>query len=151
VLLLRNHSHLTNHQSRSAVGRAVIYPVGQGGNDNDYRIASSFSIGTRYVRRALDFAGNCLNLAQRLNATVATIPSGAACYFCLGEEADEEGMPLVRNCSCRGDSAGFAHLSCLEKYAEQKCKQAGESAMGAFTLSRGKSVATASSLFRVNY
>lgn len=33
-------------------------------------------------------------------------------------------MPLVRDCSCRGDSAGFAHLSCLEKYTEQKCKHA---------------------------
>ena len=22
-----------------------------------------------------------------------TIPDGAACYFCLGEEGDEEGMP----------------------------------------------------------
>ena len=44
-----------------------------------------------------------------------TIPIGAACYFCLGEEVDEKGKPLVRNCSCRGDSAGFAHLSCLTK------------------------------------
>ena len=50
-----------------------------------------------------------------------TVPNGAACYFCLGEEADEEGKPLVRDCSCRGDS-GFAHLDCLVKYAEQKCK-----------------------------
>jgi hypothetical protein len=55
-----------------------------------------------------------------------SIPDGAACYFCLGEEGDDEGKPLVRDCSCRGDSAGFAHLSCLTKYAEQKCKQANE-------------------------
>ena len=60
-------------------------------------------------------------------------PHGAACYFCLGEEEDEEGKPLVRNCSCRGDSAGFAHLSCLTKYAEQKCKQAVEGDMSAFS------------------
>jgi hypothetical protein len=63
-------------------------------------------------------------LAITIRTTMATIPKGAACYFCLGEEADEEGKPLVRNCSCRGDSAGFAHLSCLTKYAEQKSKQA---------------------------
>jgi len=61
-----------------------------------------------------------------------TIPDGAACYFCLGEEADEEGKPLVRDCSCRGDSAGFAHSSCLTKYAEQKCKQADDQDMAAF-------------------
>ena len=46
---------------------------------------------------------------------------GAACYFCLEEE--EEGMPLVRDCSCRGNS-GYAHFSCLAKYAEQKSKRA---------------------------
>ena len=62
-------------------------------------------------------------MGDTTGATMA-IPDGSACYFCLGEEADEEGMPLVRDCSCRGDSAGFAHLSCLEKYAKQKCKQA---------------------------
>jgi hypothetical protein len=54
------------------------------------------------------------------------IPIGAACYFCLGEEVDEKGKPPLRDCSCRGDSAGFAHLSCLTKYAKQKCKQAGD-------------------------
>ena len=64
---------------------------------------------------------------------MTTIPNGAACYVCLGEEADEEGKPLVRNCSCRGDSAGFAHLSCLTKYSEQKCQQAVEGDMGAFS------------------
>ena len=62
-----------------------------------------------------------------------TTPDGAACYFCLGEEADEEGMPLVRDCSCRGDSAGFVHFSCLVMYAEQKSKQADEGDMDAFT------------------
>ena len=51
------------------------------------------------------------------------IPDGATCYFCL-DELDEAGMPLVRDCSCRGDSAGFAHLSCIVQYAKQKCKLA---------------------------
>jgi len=50
-------------------------------------------------------------------------PDGASCYICLDEGPDEEGRPLVRDCSCRGDGAGFAHLSCIVKYAEQKCKQ----------------------------
>lgn len=54
--------------------------------------------------------------------TMATIPNGAACYFCLGEEADDEGKPLVRDCSCRGN-AGVAHLSCLTMYAEQRSQK----------------------------
>ena len=53
------------------------------------------------------------------------VPDGATCYFCLEERAaDEGGKPLVRDCSCRGDNAGFAHLSCITKYAEQKSKLA---------------------------
>jgi len=65
------------------------------------------------------------------NTTMA-IPDGAVCYFCLGEEGDEEGKPLVRDCSCRGDSAGFAHSSCLVTYAEQKCKQADDGDIQSF-------------------
>ena len=51
------------------------------------------------------------------------VPDGASCYLCLDDGPDEEGKPLVRDCSCRGDSAGFAHLSCIVNYAEQKSKQ----------------------------
>jgi hypothetical protein len=65
---------------------------------------------------------------------LSSIPNanGAACYFCLGEEGDDEGNSLVRDCSCRGNS-GFAHLSCLSKYAEQKCRAARDGDMKAFT------------------
>ena len=63
----------------------------------------------------------------------SAIPNnGAACYFCLEEGPDDEGKSLVRDCSCRGDSAGFAHLSCLTKYAEQKCRAAIYTHMDAF-------------------
>jgi len=54
------------------------------------------------------------------------VPDGASCYICLDEGPDEEGKPLVRDCSCRGDTAGFAHLSCIVKYAEQKSEHAAD-------------------------
>jgi len=41
----------------------------------------------------------------------------SCCWLCLGERLDASGMPLVRNCSCRG-SSGFVHLSCIIRYAE---------------------------------
>ena len=44
------------------------------------------------------------------------------CYICLGEDDDDEA--LVRDCSCRGDSAGFAHQSCIVQFNEQKSKEA---------------------------
>jgi hypothetical protein len=44
------------------------------------------------------------------------------CWLCLEEGQDESGAPLVRDCSCRGTS-GFAHLSCIVGYAENKGRQ----------------------------
>jgi hypothetical protein len=57
-----------------------------------------------------------------LDAVEKALADGAACYFCLDEGPDETGKPVVRDCSCRGNDAGFAHLSCMIKYAEQKSK-----------------------------
>lgn len=42
----------------------------------------------------------------------------ASCWICLEEGNDEEGKPLCRDCSCRGESSGFAHLSCIINYAQ---------------------------------
>ena len=52
------------------------------------------------------------------------IHSGAVCWICLEGGPDEKGKPIVRDCACRGNDAGFAHTSCIIKYAEQKCLQA---------------------------
>src|SRR6056300_910124 len=51
---------------------------------------------------------------------------GASCWICLEEGPDESGQPLRRDCSCRGEHAGFAHLSCTINYAKQKSKNAAE-------------------------
>ena len=48
----------------------------------------------------------------------------ATCYFCLEEGGDAVGEePLVRDCSCRGESAGYAHKSCIIQFATMKSKQ----------------------------
>jgi hypothetical protein len=62
-----------------------------------------------------------------------SIPDGATCYFCLDDGPDDAGQPLVRDCSCRGDSAGFAHLPCIIQYAKEKSKQANEMSPVALT------------------
>jgi hypothetical protein len=50
--------------------------------------------------------------------------SGAAvCWICLDGGADDTGKPIVRDCACRGNDAGFAHMSCIIAYAEKKCAQ----------------------------
>lgn len=56
-------------------------------------------------------------VAEALSNT--TISSEASCWICLDEGPDDSGQPLVRDCSCRGDS-GYYHLSCIIKYAEKK-------------------------------
>ena len=48
--------------------------------------------------------------------------SGAACWICLEEGPDESGQGIFRDCSCRGNTAGFAHLSCLVQFAQSKSK-----------------------------
>jgi hypothetical protein len=59
--------------------------------------------------------------------TTTAVPKSASCYICLDRGPDEAGKPLVRDCSCRGNTAGFAHLSCIIEYANQKSKQAADS------------------------
>ncbi len=47
------------------------------------------------------------------------------CWICFDEGPDDDGAPLIRNCSCRGTS-GFVHLSCVVNYAENKSREAYE-------------------------
>lgn len=44
--------------------------------------------------------------------------SAPNCWICLegGGDGDDPG-PVMRGCACRGDTAGFAHISCLVEYA----------------------------------
>jgi hypothetical protein len=60
------------------------------------------------------------------------VPYGASCYICLDEGPDEAGKKLARDSSCRGDTAGFAHLSLVIEYVEQRSKQADDSDLAAF-------------------
>ena len=48
--------------------------------------------------------------------------NSSCCWLCLEEGPDAAGMPLVRDCSCRG-SSGFAHISCITRYAESDGRQ----------------------------
>ena len=50
----------------------------------------------------------------------------APCYICLEDGPDEAGQPLIRACSCRGESSAGYHLSCIISYAEAKTKEAVE-------------------------
>lgn len=45
----------------------------------------------------------------------------ASCWICFEQNTTEN--PLRRDCSCRGESAGFVHLSCIVEYATQKSVQ----------------------------
>ena len=45
-------------------------------------------------------------------------PLTASCYICLEHSTIDQ--PLLRNCACRGDDAGWAHVACLAKFAASK-------------------------------
>ena len=48
-----------------------------------------------------------------------------SCWICLEEGPDQLGKSLVRDCSCRGDTAGYAHLSCIKEFAQRKSRDLG--------------------------
>ena len=50
----------------------------------------------------------------------------APCYICLEDGPDEADQPLIRACSCRGESSAGYHLSCIISYAKAKTKEAVE-------------------------
>ena len=62
-------------------------------------------------------------VVTRLVDTTNISDGGPSCWICLEEGPDESGNDIMRNCACRGDSAGFVHLSCLIQYAEKKCHE----------------------------
>ena len=75
----------------------------------------------QYERRCTD----CINANKELQLkpppkTINKEEDKPTCYICLDDGPDELGGEIVRSCSCRG-SAGYVHLSCAVKYAEQKC------------------------------
>ena len=43
--------------------------------------------------------------------------------YARGKDPTNRKNTLVRDCSCRGEAAGFAHISCLVDYAEQNIQQ----------------------------
>ena len=58
-----------------------------------------------------------------LRSNSSAMSGAAVCWICLDGGADDTGKPIVRDCACRGNDAGFAHTSCIIKYAEKKCEQ----------------------------
>ena len=75
----------------------------------------------QYERRCTD----CINSNRELQlkpppkTTNKEEDHKPTCYICLDDGPDELGGEVMRDCSCRG-SAGYVHLSCAVKYAEQK-------------------------------
>ncbi len=65
-------------------------------------------------------------MSLKRTSSAAGLPDRAdeapCCWLCLEEGPDDSGKPLIRDCSCRGTS-GFAHLSCMVKYAESKSRE----------------------------
>ena len=48
----------------------------------------------------------------------------APCWICLEDGPDDNGEPLVRDCSCRGETSAGYHVSCIIDYAKGKTSEA---------------------------
>ena len=51
-------------------------------------------------------------------------PPTASCYICLENSEESNNQPLLRNCACRGDDAGWAHVACLAEFAASQVTEA---------------------------
>jgi len=49
--------------------------------------------------------------------TKSSAPLPYSCYICCDSEFTKDNM-IVRDCACRGDSSGWAHLECLKSWAK---------------------------------
>ena len=77
----------------------------------------------REKARVLDKAGADFAADEAMAADYcrADIPKGAECYICLNQTSyGQLRGDLVRGCSCRGPHAGFVHIRCLVKNAEER-------------------------------
>ena len=54
-------------------------------------------------------------------AVAPSVEEEDTCWLCL-EANHESGLPMRRDCSCRGGS-GWAHFPCIVEYAKQKSEQ----------------------------
>ena len=53
---------------------------------------------------------------EKAREKLKTMPDDVSCWICLEEKDLSEGAsPLLRDCCCRGDHAGWAHFECLAK------------------------------------
>ena len=74
------------------------------------------------------FGGKKSEIACCFNAIIrrfASMAPATACWLCLCEGGDDDDdddgeETLVRDCSCRGESAGYAHKSCIIQFATMK-------------------------------
>ena len=61
------------------------------------------------------------------------------CWLCLSDEPDENDKLTVRDCSCKGDTdAGYAHLSCLFKYATKQSDKVADNETKEFVMAWAK-------------
>lgn len=63
---------------------------------------------------------NRSGVASSVPTAASSGNSAAACWICLDGDPDCEGKPIVRDCSCRGDDAGFAHYHVWLNTPKQK-------------------------------
>jgi hypothetical protein len=62
-----------------------------------------------------------VSIFKQLSTDELRLPSTmGSCWICLDDRAGQHGKPPVRDCSCKGDNAGFAHVSCIVEYARRK-------------------------------
>ncbi|EJK58990.1 hypothetical protein THAOC_20843, partial [Thalassiosira oceanica] len=71
------------------------------------------------VKQSLRFDGHRIFAPEDTDhcVTKSSAPLPYSCYICCDSEFTKDNL-IVRDCACRGDSSGWAHLECLRSWAK---------------------------------
>ncbi len=110
-------------EDKRSMGQGVDLLCNKGGAPDQHTHISSSDDALPPTKKRTAFDAGFSDDDAPSMKTVSPLEEIPCCWLCLEEGPDDEGAPLVRDCSCRGLS-GFAHLSCIINYAENKGRQA---------------------------
>lgn len=77
----------------------------------------------QHQRRCKGCVADCCPLVhpkQSEPSEPVTSHEGPPCWICFDCGPDSDGQLPRRDCSCRGEHSGFAHIQCLKEYADKK-------------------------------
>ena len=73
-------------------------------NEEEMKVMIDYMKGMSDEEALAMFSNDYAVAEKKVSMKPTELTDGAACWVCLDDGSDDEGNPLVRDCSCRGNS-----------------------------------------------